>query len=142
MAREAGIDALLRDDIIEAIWEKFVMLASFSAITALTRLPIGPIRDTPETWRLVEAAIHETAAVGRAKGVRLAEDLVDDVLRLISGLPDGMKSSMLMDLERGNRLELEWLSGAVCRLGRETGVETPVHDVVLAALLPLAKGGG
>ncbi|NIS07149.1 MAG: 2-dehydropantoate 2-reductase [Gammaproteobacteria bacterium] len=154
-AREAGIDALLRDDIIEAIWEKFVMLASFSAITALTRLPIGPIRDTPETWRLVEAAIHETAAVGRAKGVSLAEDLVDDVLRLISGLPigkaaqgsqgglpDGMKSSMLMDLERGNRLELEWLSGAVCRLGRETGVETPVHDVVLAALLPFAKGSG
>ncbi len=131
------------------------MLASFSAITALTRLPIGPIRDTPETWRLVEAAIHETAAVGRAKGVSLAEDLVDDVLRLISGLPigkaaqgsqgglpDGMKSSMLMDLERGNRLELEWLSGAVCRLGRETGVETPVHDVVLAALLPFAKGSG
>jgi 2-dehydropantoate 2-reductase len=51
-----------------------------------------------------------------------------------------MKSSMLMDLERGNRLELEWLSGAVCRLGDETGVETPVHCVVRAALAPFADG--
>ena len=56
-------------------------------------------------------------------------------------LPDAMKSSMLMDLERGNRLELEWLSGAVCRLGREAGVDTPVHRVVLAALTPFAGGG-
>lgn len=140
VAREAGIDAFLRDDIVEAIWQKFVMLASFSAITALTRLPAGPIRDTPETWKLVEAVARETAAVARARAVNLADGAVDGIVKLIHGLPDGMKSSMLVDLERGNRLELEWLSGAVCRLGRESGVETPVHDVVLAALMPFANG--
>jgi 2-dehydropantoate 2-reductase len=139
-AREAHIDAQLCDDINAAIWKKFVMLASFSAITALTRLPAGPIRDSPESWKLMEAAAHETGAIARAQGVQLGENAVDDIVQVMHGLPDAMKSSMLMDLERGNRLELEWLSGAVCRLGREAGVDTPVHRVVLAALMPFANG--
>jgi 2-dehydropantoate 2-reductase len=47
---------------------------------------------------------------------------------------------MLVDLERGRRLELRALSGAVVRLGRELGVATPVHEFALAALLPYADG--
>lgn len=139
-AQDAQIDAQLCDDINAAIWQKFIMLASFSAITTLTRLPAGPIRDSPQSWKLIEAAARETGAVARARGVQLAEDAVERSLKLIQRLPDTMKSSMLIDLERGNRLEVEWLSGAVCRLGREAGVETPVHDVVLAALSPFANG--
>jgi 2-dehydropantoate 2-reductase len=139
-ARNANIDAQLRDDINAVIWGKFILLASFSAITSLTRLPAGPIRDNPEIWKLVEAAARETGAVARSRGVRLAEDAVEHNVKMIRGLPDAMKSSMLIDLERGNRLELEWLSGAVCRLGREAGIDTPVHDQVLAALAPFAAG--
>ena len=78
--------------------------------------------------------------MARARGVGLAENAADDIVKLIGTLPDTMKASMLMDLERGKRLELEWLSGAVCRLGRETGIDTPVHRVVLAALSPFAAG--
>jgi 2-dehydropantoate 2-reductase len=140
IAKEAQISAQLRDDIVAAIWEKFIMLASFSAITTLTRLPAGPIRENPETWELLKAAARETGAVARARGVQLPENAVDDIVQMIHRLPDTMKSSMLMDLERGNRLELEWLSGAVCRLGREAGIETPVHRVALAALMPFANG--
>ena len=140
VAQEAQIDAQLSDDIIGAIWQKFIMLASFSAITTLTRLPAGPIRDNPDTWKLVEAAARETGAVARARGVQLNEKAVDDIVRMIQKLPDTMKSSMLIDLERGNRLELEWMSGAVCRAGSETGVDTPVHSIVLAALSPFAAG--
>jgi 2-dehydropantoate 2-reductase len=139
-AEDAEIDARLRDDIIVAIWEKFILLASFSAITTLARLPAGPIRDNPRTWKLMEAAARETGAVARSRGVRLADDAEERIVKMIRGLPEAMKSSMLMDLERGSRLELEWLSGAVCRFGREAGVDTPVHDVVLAALSPFAAG--
>jgi 2-dehydropantoate 2-reductase len=139
-AREAQVDAMLRNDIEAAIWEKFIMLASFSGVTALTRLPAGPIRENPETWKLMEAAAVETGAVARACGVQLPETAVDDIVEMIRRLPDAMKSSMLMDLERGNRLELEWLSGAVCRLGGTSGVDTPVHRVILAALSPFAAG--
>ncbi len=140
-ATAANIDARLGDDINVAIWQKFILMASFSAITALTRLPAGPIRDHPKTWNLMQAAAHEAGAVARARGVGLAENAVDDIVKIIATVPDTMKASMLVDLERGKPLELEWLSGAVCRLGRETGVDTPVHRVVLAALSPYAAGG-
>ena len=139
-AEEARINAQLCDDIDAAIWRKFIMLASFSAITTLTRLAAGPIRDNPQTWKLLEAAVREAEAVARARGVGLGENAVDSTVRMIQKLPHTMKSSMLVDLERGNRLELEWLSGAVYRTGRETGVDTPVHRVVLAALSPFAAG--
>ena len=140
VAEEAHIDARLCDDIDAAIWRKFILLASFSAITTLTRLPAGPIRDDAECWKLLEAAARETGAVARARGVQLSEKDVEDIVGMIQKMPPTMKSSMLMDLERGNRLELEWLSGAVCRAGIETGVDTPVHRVVLAALGPFVAG--
>jgi 2-dehydropantoate 2-reductase len=55
-------------------------------------------------------------------------------------LPASVKASMLEDLEHGKRLELNDLSGAVVRLGRELGVPTPVHAVIQAALQPYATG--
>ena len=62
-------------------------------------------------------------------------------MALLDGFPAGQKSSMLQDLEAGRKLELDWLSGTVCRLGRRHGVPTPVHDTLLAVLRPFARGG-
>ena len=140
VALAAGIDAELRGDIQAAIWEKFILMSTLSAMTAVTRLPLGPIRDNPACWEMLQDAAREAGAVARARGIQLSADAVDRVVKLLTKLPDSMKASTLMDLERGKRLELEWLSGAVCRLGREAGVDTPVHRVVLATLSPFAAG--
>ncbi len=140
VAKAANIKATLRDDIESAIWEKFILLASFSGVTTLTRLPAGPLRDNPDTWELLTAAARETDAVARARGVRLADDTVETIMGYLGKMHDTMKSSMLIDLENGRRLELEWLSGAVARLGGEAGVDTPVHRVILAALSPFKMG--
>ncbi len=138
--RKAGIDAHASDDIRRAIWEKFIFLASFSGVTTLTRLSKGPIFADADTRALFEAAIAEAVAVARANGVALADDVVATTMRFSEGLPDEMKSSMLADLERGNRLELPWLSGAVAQLGAAAGVPTPVHRVIFQALKPYAGG--
>ena len=139
-AKESNIDAHLVDDIDVAIWKKFVLLASFSAITTLTRLPAGPIRDNPDTWKLLQGAIRETDAVARGQGVSLDENVVGTVEAFLRKMPESMKSSMLMDLENGRRLELEWLSGAVCRRGRELGIDTPIHCLATSALSPFKAG--
>lgn len=133
--RRAGIDAALSDRIVAAIWEKFIFLSAFSGITTLTRHPAGPIRSHPETRALLIDAMEETAAVARALGIAIADDIVARHTALFDGLPGETKSSMLQDLERGGRLELPWLSGAVVRLGARCGVATPIHRVVAAALL-------
>lgn len=132
--RKAGIDAVVSDNIQRAIWEKFVFIVGLSALTALTRLPIGPIREEPLTRELLAAVMREAAAVGLAKGVDLAADTAEKQLAFADTLPPDMIASMLGDLRRGNRLELPWLSGAVVRLGKPLGIATPANGFVYAAL--------
>ena len=136
----AGIEARVSPDIEAEIWEKFIFLAPMAGATAFYRAPIGAIRDHPERWTRLEAMVRETAAVGRAKGVALAVDAEQGPLDFLRKLPPAMKSSMLLDLERGRRLELAWLNGEVVRLGVELGVPTPETAAVFEALEPFASG--
>lgn len=140
LAQRAEFDAVLTDDVMRVIWEKFAFLAPLSGITSLSRLPIGPIRACPETRALFLDAVAEVAAVARARGVAVAPDITQRIATLIDGLVPEMKSSMLQDLERGGRIELPWLSGAVVELGRALGVPTPVHRTIAAALAPWRDG--
>ena len=135
-----GIEADVSDDIRRAIWEKFVFLVGLSAATAMKRAPLGAVRKDPEARELFLGAMTETAAVGRARGIALQDGLARDRLAFADGLPAEMTSSMHTDIERGNRLELEWLSGAVVRFGRETGVPTPINRTVHEALRTHASG--
>lgn len=137
---KAGIKGTLSPDINVDIWEKFTVLAPLAGGTASTRSTIGPILADPDTRRLFEAQVEEAAAVGRARGVNLPDDIVATRIGFAEALPVGNRASMAADLERGNRLELEWLTGAVVRLGRELGVPTPVSDTVYAVLKLHAEG--
>lgn len=138
--KKAGFEASLSPDITVDIWRKFAFLAPFAGATGATRMPIGPILADTDTRRLFADLIAETVAVGRAKGARLEDGIEGKQLAFAEGLPAEMKASMLGDLERGNRLELPWLTGAVVRLGRELGVPTPVSDTVYAVLKLHAEG--
>jgi 2-dehydropantoate 2-reductase len=134
VCEHAGIDARLTERIDEAIWDKFIFLIAFSGMTALIRLGIGPIRDDPETFAMFGAAMAEAAAVAKAKGVAFSYDPVANWTKAIPTMPYNFRASMLEDLERGRRLELPWLSGAVARMGAELGVATPVNAFIATAL--------
>jgi 2-dehydropantoate 2-reductase len=138
----AGVDHQVSDDIARDIWAKMVFLATFAGVTALTRLPIGRVRADPDTRALYSDGLAEALAVARAKGSALPHDFVAKALARTDQLPAEMKSSMLEDLERGKRLELAWLSGAIVRMGRELGVPTPVHAFITTALKLHADGSG
>jgi len=136
----AGIEARVAADTELEIWKKFIFLAPMAGVTAFYRAPIGEVRDKPERWARLETMVRETVAVGRAKGVALAEATEESSLGFLRNMPPEMKSSMQLDLERGRRLELEWLNGEVVRLGQELGVPTPENAAVLEALKPFAMG--
>lgn len=138
--QQAQIECDLSEHIERVIWEKFVFLVGLSGMTCLTRMPIGPIRQDPVTRGTLRQVMSEVVAVARAKGVDLPLEVVDQQMRFADGLPADMISSMLGDLEHGNRLELEWLSGAVARLGLEAKLPTPVNRTIYAAL-KLHAGG-
>lgn len=137
---KAGIDAKLSEDIRRSIWEKFVFLVGMAAVTATIRLPVGPILAHPLTRAFYLDAMREAAAVGRAHGVRLPEGFAEERLAFADTLPGTMTASLHHDLERGNRLEVEWLSGSVVELGAAVGVPTPIHRVVRDILI-LHVGG-
>jgi 2-dehydropantoate 2-reductase len=138
----AGVGHEISPAIEVDLWRKMVFLATLSGLTALTRLPIGPLRATPATRGLLRDCLEEAAAVGRARGVTLPADAAEVALGFIDRLPESNRSSMLDDLERGRRLELPWLSGAIVRLGEQAGVATPTHRFIAAALAPHAGGRG
>jgi 2-dehydropantoate 2-reductase len=140
--RPAGFEATLSPDITVAIWTKFVRLSVFSGMTAVTRSPIGAIVNDPELLEMLKAAVRETLAVAHAKGVAVASSIDEDVAAAYKALPPQAKASMLEDLERGRRIELPWLSGAVARIGREVGVPTPIHTFINAVLKPYVNGRG
>ena len=136
--KAGGIDAEISDDVERTIWEKFVFLVGMSSTTTLMNSEIGPIRSDPEGREFLHKVFREVTAVGRARGVDLPEDFGDTRLDFADAVPAEMTTSMHHDLKAGNRLELPWLAGAVVRMGRETGVPTPVCQTVYAALLPKA----
>jgi len=136
----AGIQAEIPDDIVRAIWEKFVFLVAMSSATALARAPIGVVRADPDLRWLFEQAMRETWRLGRARGVALAGDFVEERLKFADSLHAGMKSSLAHDLEAGGRLEAPWLCGAVARMAREAGLDAPVNRTAYAALKPFIEG--
>ena len=136
----AGIDAELVADIRRALWEKFIFLAAFSALTSAARQPIGVLRADPDLRAALEAAMREACAVGRAQGIALADDFIAQLMKFTDGLPAEMKSSMLNDLVAGNRLEAPWLCGAVAHMATAAGITAPVNATLYAALKPYCGG--
>ena len=137
----AGIDVELSPDPLQVIWTKFVVLCSIAGITSAARTRIKEFIGDPRGLDLFAQAMREVAAVGRANGVNLPSGLVERQVEFIKGFPD-FQNSMHADFENGRPTELEALNGAIVRMGRETGVPTPVNGYIYAVLLPLKDGTG
>jgi 2-dehydropantoate 2-reductase len=136
----AGVKAELSDDIRRTLWEKYTFLVGLAGTTASMRTTIGPVRGNPRTRAFLYELFKEVVAVGRAHGVKLPVDYADDRLAFADSVPSTMTSSMHHDLERGNPLEVEWLSGGVVTLGAAVGVLTPANRAVWDILALYAEG--
>jgi 2-dehydropantoate 2-reductase len=140
LCQKAGIDGVHSPAILTDLWMKFILLASNASIMALTRLPVGKLRDDPDIAPWFATAYEEVASVGRAAGVVLPADAVEKTLTFNRNAPPQLMPSMAVDLLRGNRIELPWLSGKVVEIGRKLGVPTPTHAFMYAALKPYIMG--
>lgn len=137
---QAGVPAVLRQDIRVALWEKFLFICAFSGLTTLTRLPIGPIVACAETSAMLRQVMEEVEAVARASGVALRAECVDRAFAAFTALEPWARGSLYHDLAAGRRLELDTLNGTIVRLGRELGVPTPMNSAIYGALKPYADG--
>lgn len=133
-AKAASVDIKISDSINRDRWQKFIFLVALSGMTSAARSAIGPILADAGTRAFYRALMTETLAVGRAQGVPLFDEFIEERMKFSDNLPKTVKASMCNDLERGNRLELDWLSGKVVELARETGVPVPANEAVYTLL--------
>ena len=122
------------------IWEKFIFLAPLAGFTGAARLPIGPLWKDPFTKSRFLDASREVEAVARAHGVPVAADVISKVEAYYDAIPGSMRSSLLIDLSQGKRIEVEALQGSVVRRASDAGVSVPVMSTLYAVLKPFASG--
>jgi len=123
------------------IWEKFIFLVSLAGFTGATRLPVGPVWTDPFIRQQFLDGCREIEAVARAEGVPVAADRIEQIEAYVGGIPGTMRSSLLIDLAQGKRIEVEALQGSVVRRAATRGVPVPIIATLYAVLKPFADGG-
>ena len=138
----AGINAEASPDVLATLWTKFLFITAVAGLTSACRRRIGDLLGEPGYREVLVETMREIEAVGRAKGINLDDGVVGQTMEYVEGAVKDITASMHLDLERGRRLELEIFNGAVVRMGQETGMATPVNDLLYLVLKPHVGGGG
>jgi 2-dehydropantoate 2-reductase len=135
---EAGLPAEVAGDPRPLLWAKLTVNCGINALTALLRVPNGELLTRPGARRLMEAAAREAGAVAAAAGVVLPGDPAERVA-LVARATGANRSSMLQDVERGRRTEVDAINGAVAREGRRLGVSAPVNETLADLVRALSE---
>lgn len=135
--RASGLTVEVPSDIHVAVWQKFLLITVWSGVGAVTRAPIGVFRSQAGTRQMMEQTMAEICSLARARNIALHKDIIASSMRFLDSLPPDGTASMQRDIMNGRPSELEAQNGAVVRMGREAGVETPVNDFIYHSLLPM-----
>jgi 2-dehydropantoate 2-reductase len=136
--REAGWRVELHENMPGMLWKKFAYIAGSAAVCAATNSDYQEMRSIPETRAIIQGAIEEVLAVGRARGAPILEDSLAWSMTALDQFPGTGRASLAKDFLAGNRVELDGITGTVVRLAREVGVPTPINDTLYAILKPWA----
>ncbi|MDA8164714.1 MAG: 2-dehydropantoate 2-reductase [Desulfobacteraceae bacterium] len=129
----AGIPALVEGDISQAIWRKLLANAAINALTALHDCPNGHLAADSRLRKELSQAVAEGAAVAKALKVEVGSDPVADVLAICRATAENI-SSMLQDVRRRRRTEIDAINGAIVAEARRLGIPVPVNERLLQAV--------
>jgi 2-dehydropantoate 2-reductase len=120
------------------IWEKFIFLVALAGFTGGARLPIGPLWSDPFVRERFLDGCREVERLARAEAIPVADDVIERIRAYVDGIPGSMRSSLLIDLAQGKRIEVEALHGAVVRRAAAVKVGVPIMSTLYALLKPWA----
>lgn len=116
------------------LWEKFIYLASYAAFSGSSRKPAGAIWGDAFVRERFLSAVDEVYAVAQAEGIPVPPGQRERITTYMNSVPATMRASLLMDLLKGKRIEVEALQGSVVRRGAARGVPTPIMSTLYAVL--------
>jgi 2-dehydropantoate 2-reductase len=133
----SGVKSSIPEDVLVAMWQKFMLITPWSGLGAVSRAPIGVLLEQPETRSLLAQGIEEIFDLGRAYKIALPADSIARTITTLEGMPPNSTTSMQRDLVRGRPSELDAQNGAVVRLAHELAIDTPVNRFFLYGLRSL-----
>jgi 2-dehydropantoate 2-reductase len=136
LCRAAGIAEDLSSDIVSVMWRKLAFICAQAGLTAVTRLPLGEIRESPAAFGLYERVLEEVLAVARGEGVSIRDGTAAQLLEFAATLEPDVFSSLHDDLVAGRRIEVEALHGSVVRHARALALSVPACETIHALLAP------
>jgi 2-dehydropantoate 2-reductase len=137
--QRSGVKAEIPTDITADLWAKFLFVASWGGVGAITRAPIGVIRSVSQTRRMLAGAMQEIYEVAGAHKINLAPDAVPAAMGFIDTLPANGTTSMQRDIIENRPSEIDSWTGAAVRFGRDAGVSVPINEFIYNSLLPLER---
>ena len=136
--QEAGWNVNLHENMPGMLWKKFAYIAGSAAVCAAANCVYEEMRTKPETRALIQSAVEETLAVGRARGAPIMSDSLSWAMDSLDRFPGQGRASMAKDFTDQRPVELEGLTGTVVRMARELDIPTPTNDFLYAILKPSA----
>ncbi len=125
------LETKISRDIKGILWSKLIINVGINALTALTRLHNGGLVEFEGTRRILRDAVTEAVKIAKRKRIKL---IYDDPLAKVEAVCEataGNVSSMLQDVLRKKRTEIDFINGVVVRLGQELGIPVPVNSLLV-----------
>lgn len=129
-----GFEAGNSENIIGAMWEKWVLLATLAGSTCLMQASIGEIVRTDGGERLISGMLDECCAVAKASGHAPRATAESGARATLTDPKSSISASMRRDIERGNRIEADHIVGDLIRRGREHWIQTPLLGIAYVHL--------
>ncbi len=128
---KVGLLTKMSRDIKGLVWSKLIINVGINALTAITRLPNGKLTEFEGTKRILRDAVTEATRIAKRKRIKL---IYDDPLAKVEAVCEGTSaniSSMLQDVLRNKRTEIDFINGVIVRLGQELGIAVPTNKLLV-----------
>lgn len=134
-----GVPSKVADDINRELWIKLLINAAINPLTAITGMKNGDLVNDPKMVNMMLSVIKEGSSVCEKLGIHIGrEDVFQRVIE-VAETTAGNWSSMLQDVTKGQKTEIEAINGVIVKNGRRLGVETPVNEKLLSRVMSLTK---
>jgi len=140
--RKAGLPTRVVEDIQSDVWTKTLVNAGINPYTAILGIKNGELLKLRGVKDLMARTVLEGAEVARKRGIRFQKDIVQLMFKTVESTADNV-SSMLQDIRKGKCTEIDFLNGAISKLGYGENIPTPLNDFLTMLVKNLeARVGG
>jgi 2-dehydropantoate 2-reductase len=134
LMKNADINAALSEHITIDVWTKYIFIGPMAGLSSVLQLPLGAIMEKEKNRTMLQGMMKEVASIAAAQGIHLPGNIVSSSLAMTNNFPYDTKTSMQLDREKGNPMEVGTFIGYIVKMGKTLGVATPLHEEILSVL--------